>query len=174
MSTHNNLGAMSTPTIEKKHKRDRIRTYRLSEVAGPPREAFRVISQKLPRSVSRMKNNELTDWLTENILRPLKHQGVELDAHGNIGGAGPFRIPPYKPRVDATFNFNLSQLRRALRVLPLTFKPTTKSRNSFGLKHDLEQKCSISNGECILAVLMTGGAAKFDGRINAELYPVAL
>jgi hypothetical protein len=124
-----------------------------------------------PRALS---DDALHEWIDREVVRPLGDVGVHVHSIGNVNG-----LPPDRRREWASGGreFCLRAVRSGFPRLRRAFG-TAARRNvvcSYRLKHVLEDTMPeryISNGDCILAVLMHGGAVDFSGvaGVNAVLH----
>lgn len=117
----------------------------------------------------------------KRVLHSLLSENVLLTPDGNEVGRG-FRViyhpPVAKAQADVVDNcakqFDLKRISQAVQEIPSLFKEarTMSKSNSYGWKHVLEHATNnyISNGDFIMAMILSGFRCKFNSKVNPVFY----
>ena len=138
-----------------------------------------------PVDPSMLGDDELKKVINEKIIDPLfEKKGVILTPYGNDSGSGSLKKHTKMAGRKIEWE-SVENVRKAYTVVyealifPAQKRGGPKSRGSYGLKHCVEKLVGgyISNGECIVAVILAGCPAdfgethKYGPFVNPELYP---
>ena len=112
----------------------------------------------------------------DEIMTVLKGlpKDVLLSSYGNENGLGSLCDPSGYTLEKAAATFNLERIEKALQEIPEIFKMTRNFSNStsYGFKHVLEHVPGnkyISNGDFIVATILSGFTCKFKNSVNCVL-----
>lgn len=132
-----------------------------------------------------LEDDELKKVINEKIIDPLfEGKGVILTQYGNDSGRGSLKKETKMAGKKVEWE-SVENIRNAYTVVyealiaPAEVRGGPKSRCSYGLKHCMENLVGgyISNGECIVAVILAGCHADFGEThkcgpfVNPDLYP---
>ena len=126
-----------------------------------------VATDKIAISVEMVRTEEI-----KIILQNLP-QDVVLTSYGNEKGRGSLMETPTVNKADVDKNvkcFNIDKVKKAVLEIPEVFQRqrSLSKSSSYALKHVLEDETGLylSNGDFILAMLLSGFDCRFQGCVN--------